>query len=348
MIQSKYRLPEKLLHGAALAWPAIPQLSFAIESALTSSTLPAEGQHVFVAGLARAGTTVLLNALYSTGKFCSLTYRNMPFVLMPGVWGRIARSFREAGERSERAHGDGIMVDFDSPEALEEVFWRCHCGSDYITPNHLRPHEVEGETLRLYRRYVSKVVASCGDGTTRYLSKNNNNILRLSAISTAFPEACILIPFRDPIQQAASLLRQHTRFCEMHRGDSFSRNYMKWLAHHEFGLTHKPFAFEPGPCAPSELDSTQLSYWIETWCGAYSYLLSNKPANARFVCFERLCQDGAATARTDILEPCQLDVDPTEFAARFVSPEGHPARAAGTALHKRASRLYEELLATCP
>ena len=29
--------------------------------------------------------------------------------------------FRKSGEMRERAHGDGMMIDFDSPEALEEM-----------------------------------------------------------------------------------------------------------------------------------------------------------------------------------------------------------------------------------
>ena len=39
--------------------------------------------HVFVSGLARSGTTALLNALYQSGTFASLSYDDMPFILAP-------------------------------------------------------------------------------------------------------------------------------------------------------------------------------------------------------------------------------------------------------------------------
>lgn len=48
-------------------------------------------------------------------------------------------------------------------------------------------------------------------GGARYLSKNNNNILRLEALATSFPDALLIHPFRDPLQQALSLLSQHRR-----------------------------------------------------------------------------------------------------------------------------------------
>ena len=39
-------------------------------------------EHVFITGLARSGTTILLNALYKSNIFASLTYSDMPFVLL--------------------------------------------------------------------------------------------------------------------------------------------------------------------------------------------------------------------------------------------------------------------------
>ena len=46
--------------------------------------------------------------------------------------------FARQANRQKRAHGDGMLIDFDSPEALEEVlwktFWRRHYRSDRILP----------------------------------------------------------------------------------------------------------------------------------------------------------------------------------------------------------------------
>ncbi len=86
-----------------------------------------------------------MRALHETGVFRSLTYRDMPFVLMPRTWRKFSLSFQTYGDEKERAHGDRITVNFDSPEAFEEVFWRAFCGEDYIRYDCLIPHKVSKE-----------------------------------------------------------------------------------------------------------------------------------------------------------------------------------------------------------
>ena len=78
--------------------------------------------HVFISGLARSGTTIVMRRFYETNYFRSLTYRDMPFVLMPKIWRKVIGPFQQQGISRERAHGDGIKVTVDSPEAFEEVF----------------------------------------------------------------------------------------------------------------------------------------------------------------------------------------------------------------------------------
>ena len=45
--------------------------------------------HVFVSGMARSGTTILLNAIYETDEFAALTYQDMPFILSPNIWSKL-------------------------------------------------------------------------------------------------------------------------------------------------------------------------------------------------------------------------------------------------------------------
>ena len=205
-----------------------------------------EGRHVFVTGLARAGTTILMREIYASGEFGSLTYADMPFVLAPNFWHGISAKSRKAGVKAERAHGDGIEVDFHSPEALDEVYWRVFSGGDYILPDRLVPHSPDDEILAGYRDFIRLVLRRTGK--TRYLSKNNNNLLRLDSLAKAFPDSVILIPVRDPRDHALSLLNQHNRFLD---SDAFTRDYMGWLGHHEFGATHRPFAWD-GAIAASD------------------------------------------------------------------------------------------------
>ena len=244
-------------------------------------------RHVFVAGLARSGTTVLMRKLYESGEFRSLTYRDMPFVLCPGIWRRLSAFGAQKAQKSERAHGDNIQVDFDSPEALDEPFWRM-ISPDYVGKSELRPHAPPTEAVERFREYVAAILKSDPTNVSkRYLSKNNNNILRLQAIRDAFPNALILIPFRSPVDHAASLLRQHKRFVAMQGEDRFTEAYMRWLAHHEFGGDHRPIVLGEAP----EGDPLTMDYWLDLWTKTYSALLDIAPEGAIFVCYEALCEE---------------------------------------------------------
>ena len=272
-MKNQYTRIEQLLHHVALNLPAITDASFRLEKSLSSpGTQFNDEQHVFVTSLARAGTTVLMRQLHSTGDFAALTYRHMPFVLMPGTWQRLTRSHARTSALQERAHGDGLLVNQDSPESFEEVFWKLFCRDDYIAADHLKPHTPGTDILQEYRSFVGSVLLTDGKGRRRYLSKNNNLILRLPAIKRAFKASCIVVPFRDPLDHAGSLLRQHRQFTEAQRTDPFVARYMVWLGHYEFGLMHPPFLFNGQ--APMG-DPNNIAYWLERWIDYFSYLLRN-------------------------------------------------------------------------
>lgn len=288
---SDYPLSARLLHHLALGLRPVAEASFDIEQAGRSRWPPldTEAQHVFVAGLARAGTTVLMRRFFACGAFESLTYRDMPFVLMPNTWRRITASSRKQSSLSERAHGDGLLVDYDSPEALEEVFWRVFAAEEYIRKDRLVPMPADDALVERFRSYVASILArSPSDSPRRYLSKNNYNILRLASIRQAFPRALIVIPFRDPLQQACSLLRQHRRFVDAQRGDRFILRYMTWLGHFDFGLGHRPFAFSTD--APRYSDPLSLNHWLEQWVEVYGTLAPvAEEVNAILLSYESLC-----------------------------------------------------------
>lgn len=294
MASAAYGPLERVLHRLALGSPAAAAMSFDIDQRLARADPErvTTGRHVFVSGLARAGTTILVRRLHATGVFRSLTYRDMPFVLAPNLWRMLRMDGRRATEATERAHGDGIRIDMDSPECLDEVFWRVFHGSDYIHETHLTPHEATEDDIRAYRAYVAAILASDGryGRKSRYLSKNNNNVLRLSSILRAFPNARILVPFRDPLAHAESLLRQHRRFCRLQTGDGFIRAYMRWLAHHEFGLGHRPFWFDVSRgFVPSRHPPDALDYWVELWCRTYGWVIEHRDPRIVPVSYDRLC-----------------------------------------------------------
>lgn len=288
----------KLLHRLALGSDFVAAAAFDLERALHGRGLTgsSEGNHVFVSGLARAGTTVLLRVLHRTGAFCSLTYRDMPFVLAPNSWARLTALSRRDPAAGERAHGDGITVDADSPEALDEVFWRVFSGPSYIGRGNLEPMEADDAILEDFRLYVALILKRYQ--TDRYLSKNNNNLLRLPSLRRAFPRAVLLVPFRDPLQQARSLQTQHRRFVKRQREHPFTRDYMTWLAHHEFGLDHRPFA---GIGADADPDAPDLDHWLRQWVAVYGHVWRQAQAglvDPVFFSYELMCAEPARVGDT--------------------------------------------------
>ncbi len=291
MNNKDYGALDKALHYLALNFPAISEASFEINKSVTKADISPDhnSKHVYVSGLARAGTTILMRNLYHTGAFCSLSYRDMPFVLAPNLWERVTRLSVKNTLSQERSHGDGIMVDFDSPEALEEVFWRIFCGKEYIKENGLYCHLVDDKTIATYREYIALILFQ--HGKKRYLAKNNNNVLRLDSIVSAFPNVVILIPFRDPVAQAESLLKQHHRFLKIQDSDRFSLKYMNWLVHHEFGANHLSMMPDKFPTASNHFE--HIEYWLSQWCAVYRNmidLITRYPENCYPFCYERFCQ----------------------------------------------------------
>jgi hypothetical protein len=267
---NNYSWLQQKIHQLALSSKFMREAAFDFETYLTSTEQPTNN-HVFVSGLARSGTTILLNALHESSEFASLSYRDMPFVLAPNLWAKL--SFNKKNNNSfERAHGDGIRVSAESPEAFEEVFWMTFDEYDIDTE----------ETFKRYVHFINNRYQR-----NRYLSKNNQNIKRLKLISKIFPNSKILIPFRNPIQTAYSLLFQHQRFIELSKKDTFISDYMKLIGHSEFGPNYVPIYNKN----LRFIDDLSVNHWLEQWYLNYRNCLETykNTDNIYFICYEQLC-----------------------------------------------------------
>lgn len=263
---------QKLLHRLALSSMLVRETMFDIEQKIFSGDIDV-GKHVFITGLARSGTTILLNSLHSSNEFASLSYDDMPFILAPNFWKKIT-PLKTHDKNIERAHNDGILVSTDSPEAFEEVFW--------MTFN-----EDEDSTILKFEEYIESVLSK--NNLSRYLSKNNQNIRRLKLISSSFSDSIVLIPFRHPLQHSNSLLFQHTKFIDESIKDPFIKEYMQLIGHSEFGPCYKELKsinlkYE-NPC--------ELNHWLEQWLLSYEAIMeiANQQENIYLVCYESLCSD---------------------------------------------------------
>ena len=74
----EYSWLQKRLHQFALSSQFMREVTFDAEKSLIRTNNDTHN-HVFVVGLARSGTTILLNALYKSNEFASLLYKDMPF-----------------------------------------------------------------------------------------------------------------------------------------------------------------------------------------------------------------------------------------------------------------------------
>lgn len=249
---------------------------------------------VFVTALPRAGTTLILELLASTSEFVSNTYRDMPFFLTPIFWNKYSGLFKQSDMLRERAHGDGMMVSVDSPEAFEEIIWKSFWKSRYRKDRIIPWGNVDyPEFESFFRNHIRKTIflkSSNPEIRVRYISKNNLNIARLEYLNQIFPDSIILALFRDPLQHASSLLRQHLNFLKIHKDDLFACKYMEAIGHYDFGRNIKPIDFNNW-LSPELLSSTTtLSFWLQYWINIYHYLLKHSSANTKFISFESICK----------------------------------------------------------
>ena len=213
---SDYSTLDKLVHRIAFSRPFVQLTATDIEDTAFRADFESTTSHppVFVTALPRAGTTVLLTALAEVPGLASHTYRDMPFIMAPVLWSRLGGAFRKNGKMQERAHGDGVTVGYDGPEAFEEVLWRSFWPAKYEADgiSLWADADESQEHTAFFTRHFQKITALRCGAEGRYLSKNNGNIARLSLLTKMFPMATVVVPFRDPFEHAASLHRQHLNF----------------------------------------------------------------------------------------------------------------------------------------
>lgn len=324
---TSYRPIDRWLHWLALEPAAVRTMSFELDRALSLRGAPAADalsdrgdRPVYVCGLARSGTTTLLRLLDESGAFRSLNYRDMPFVLAPNLWRRLSRSSRRDTIRMERPHGDGILVDYDSPESFEEVFWRTFSRSACRNTDSYGSADVDDACLKAFADYRAIVAHPRTGAPTapalRYLSKNNNNLLRLQALVRE-PTATILLAYRDPVATARSLHRLHAKF-SVEADDAFTRQYMAWLGHHEFGPGHLPFAFAK-PHMRKGLSPEAPDYWLDYWIAVYRGVL-DQPLERTWLVHHDTLRAHPQDTVTAIFDVLRITTDATRLAQQINPP----------------------------
>lgn len=342
---SDYTAFQRFFHRITLGFKPLMVISFDIEKKIfLKKWIPDynTGQHVFVTGLARSGTTALMNTLHETKEFTSLTYSDMPLLLAPNLWNTLSLN-KSASEPKERAHKDGIYIHKASPEALDEAFWKTHIGKKYIHKRSIVITEIPTEVLDDYENYINLILLKYkSENTGRYLSKNNNNVLRIPEILYKFPKSKIIITFRSPLDHALSLLNQHQHFKHIQKESSFSLSYMNWLGHHEFGLGQKPFHLEDDELF-QQLDKylkDDINYWLLIWLNYYQYVLKYFTYTCILVSYESFCKN-PNKVMTQLGE--KIALDHLRFDLKSFKPEKRTSKLADKTILASCKKVYEEL-----
>lgn len=351
---SQFSRTDRLLHRMAFNGVEVQKALADIEDRMHARELAriTIERPVFVTSLPRAGTTFLLECLAALPEFTTHSYRRMPFLLCPLLWERVSRGLRKKSELSERAHADGMLVSSDSPEAFEEAlwmaFWPQKYGAGRISAWSRTDRDPEFE--KFFKSHIRKLILLSQHGgkeATRYVSKNNANIARLPLLREIFPDAIILLPFREPFAHASSLLRQHENFLRIHAADGFGRDYMRAIGHLEFGQLLHRITLVPDD-GRSRYAPTNLEYWLEYWSETFERLLKSDCRNIHFVSYERMCAEPDSAA--ELLQGILGDVSLANIRAQVSqvhAPTEYPIHegAATSRELRRAETVYRELLA---
>lgn len=307
---------------------------------------------VFITSLPRAGTTILLESLSSLPGTATHHYSDMPFIYAPYLWRRLSSRMRQKEVKEERAHGDGIRIGFNSPEAFEEVFWKKyfpgHYGVDGIK---LWDGSVAGFEA-YFREQIKKLLAlrsGSEEWEQRYLSKNNANIARINVLRQLFPDAFVVVPLRNPIEHAISMWRQHHNFLRQHAESRFARRYMEDIGHYEFGALHRPIRFPLLESVTKGLKPEELDYWVGYWIAAFDML--SRQHGISIVRYETLSSSGT-NGLSRLARHLRLDAPDKMIAAAAAMLHPPPPPRQGehpveSYLAEQAMSLYEKLARRC-
>jgi hypothetical protein len=311
---------------------------------------------IYVSGLARSGTTILLEMLARHADTVTHRYRDYPPVFTPYLWNRLLDfTPQRAAEPVERTHKDGIKITPDSPEALEEVVWMA------FFPGLHDPQQnaaLDGRSSSnpafesFYRDHIRKLLKVRGG--SRYLATGHYHAPRLDYLLTLFPDARVVVPVREPRWHIASLMKQHALFCEGGRRRPESVRHLQRVGHFEFGLDRRPL--NAGDTAEVERvlacwrDGAEVEGWARYWSHIYGYVADRLEASPALraatlvVRYEELCGAPAAGLRA-VLDHCGLGAEAAllaELAGELHSPTYYQPRFSAEELavidrHTRAS-----------
>ncbi|MDT8408923.1 MAG: sulfotransferase [Wenzhouxiangellaceae bacterium] len=310
----------RFFDASARAWRRLGQLeSAALRAEIDNVEIT---RPIYVAGVARSGTTIITEMLARHPDVTSHRYSDFPNVYTP-YWRNwlAARSPSSPAPAVERAHRDRLMVTRESPEAVEEVIWmqffeHLHdpARDQVMTGEHARP-----AFEAFYRDHIRKLLLA--RAATRYLSKGNYNATRLGYLLGLFPDARFVVPVRHPLSHVASLVKQDRLFCRLAAEDPRVPRQLRMSGHFEFGpgkaCIHAGRADVAARIQALWANGRDVHGWALYWNAVYGHLIRAVESNpalreaVSFVRYEDLCRNADSTI-SGLLQHCRLAAEAFE------------------------------------
>jgi hypothetical protein len=288
---------------------------------------------IYVTGLARSGTTILLETLARHPNVATHRYRDFPLLFTPYLWNRwLDLVPRQPEAPAERSHGDGIAVTSESPEAFEEPLWMAFFANQHESAISA---VLDGSASypsfeRFYRDHIRKLLAVRGG--CRYAAKGNYNVTRIAYLAKLFPDARFVIPVRDPIWHVASLMKQHRLFLDGQHGNPMAARHLRRVGHFEFGEDRRPINCGDAAAA-AEIEALwrggeEVRGWARYWSRLHGYIADLVEGDTglrravSIVRYEDLCAAPRAVL-AKLLVHCGLPASagfPSSVAGRFHQP----------------------------
>lgn len=292
------------VHRHPRAWIKLGNLETrAVADAIEDLTVD---RPLYVAGLARSGTTIVLEHLAGHPEVASHRYADFPFLPIPYWWNRWLSLVPGAHEEArERAHKDGIQVTSKSPEAFEEMLWMAFFPNAH-DPDHssvLGRDDRHPDFEAFYDQHIRKLLAI--RERRRYLAKGNYNLARLGYLHRLYPDARFLVMIRDPVWHIASLMKQQALFVAGETAEPRALEHMRRVGHYEFGLDRRAINMgndgETARITALWQSGQEVEGWARYWTAVYRQVADTLDADralgqaALVVRYEDLCGDADHT-----------------------------------------------------
>jgi len=314
-----YRILAKLVTKDPEAFVALGNA----ETRMVRGRLQPVDTPIYICGLARAGTTILTEVIARHPDVATHTYRDFPCLFTPYVWNKTISAFDWLPfqpKPHERAHKDGILVTSKSPEAMEEVIWMAffkHLHDE--TRSAVLGRETKSKKFPpFYREHIQKLVKT--RKKTRFASKANYNLTRVSYMLSIFPDARFVIVVRNPVPHVWSLYRKDKMFRTEQEKDPAALVHMNQVGHFEFGKG-RVFINTGDDAAMASVQSCFTSGddvrgWARYWAMLHRFIhneCETKP-EVLVVRHEDMCA-APKESMTKIYEHCRLSYDAAKLDA---------------------------------